>query len=113
MVFFIILVLFVASLGRSLGLHDNYARFLLKVFEFCQKKIEKAEKRELAGSNGVEEGCTLNTNGCANSVISRKKSVYGPDPNPEGNQLIEETKPITDQKEFKLDDIFGFIKKWC
>ncbi|KFM79151.1 hypothetical protein X975_26065, partial [Stegodyphus mimosarum] len=48
MVFVIIFVLFIASLGRSLGLHDNYARFLLKLFEFCQKKIEKAERRDAA-----------------------------------------------------------------
>lgn len=45
--FVLILVVLLASVGKSLGLRRKYVKFLLKVFEFGQQKIKKAQKREL------------------------------------------------------------------
>lgn len=107
MVFVIIFVLFVASLGRSLGLHDNYAKFLLKLFEFCQKKIEKAE-RKISAVEDMEDEHGI-PNGCSNSVISRAVKLV-PEPHPEGNGSSQPTDSPKDLKEFNLEDVFGFVK---
>ncbi|KAF8767367.1 Glycerol-3-phosphate acyltransferase 3 like protein [Argiope bruennichi] len=53
----------------------NYAKLLLKLFEFCQKKIEKAERRV---EEDEEEGTVINS---SNSVISRDVKLV-PDPCP-------------------------------
>ncbi|XP_054723756.1 glycerol-3-phosphate acyltransferase 3-like [Uloborus diversus] len=105
MVFVIIFILFVASLGRSLGLHDNYAKFLLKLFEFCQKKIEKAEKRESIANKDDKE--KLETCNNCNSVISREVKLV-PEPHPEGCLLPSDISAAP--KEFHLKDISDFIK---
>nr|XP_042899964.1 glycerol-3-phosphate acyltransferase 4 isoform X2 [Parasteatoda tepidariorum] len=104
MVVVVIFALFIASLGRSLGLHDSYAKLLLKLFEFCQKKIEKAEKRNLDDSDEEEDS----SNG--NSVISREVKLV-PEPHPEGNNgHLEDSKLPLNRTEFHLEHIFNFIK---
>ncbi|GIY05759.1 glycerol-3-phosphate acyltransferase 3-like [Caerostris darwini] len=82
-----------------MGLHDNYAKLLLKIFEFCQKKIEKAQRRREEDSETEEE--IIHSN---NSVISRE--ILSPDAS-EGGDIQENE----GQKEFHLDDVYDFIKK--
>ncbi|GFQ91116.1 glycerol-3-phosphate acyltransferase 3-like [Trichonephila clavata] len=107
MVLVIIFVLFIASLGRSLGLHDSYAKLLLKLFEFCQRKIEKAERRDEEDDDpDGEPGETANS---CNSVISREVKLV-PDPCPEGGEPQQNSVLSRDQKEFRLEDIFDFVK---
>ncbi|KAG8199541.1 hypothetical protein JTE90_009382 [Oedothorax gibbosus] len=108
MVLVIIFVLFIASLGRSLGLHDSYAKVLLKLFEFCQRKIEKAERREEEKAQKDEEKVQGDVSNSSNSVISREVRLV-PEPHPEGSKL-EKSQLSLDPKEFHLEDICDFVK---
>ncbi|XP_054719016.1 glycerol-3-phosphate acyltransferase 3-like [Uloborus diversus] len=73
--------------------------------KFCQKKIEKAEKRESIANKDDKE--KLETCNNCNSVISREVKLV-PEPHPEGCLLPSDISAAP--KEFHLKDISDFIK---
>lgn len=107
MLFLIILLLFVVSLGKSLGLKDNYAKLLLRIFEFGQKKIEKAEKRGSL-SNYEDDETDIKANG--GSVISREVKLIPEPPSEAAENITLPDSLFSDKHEFHLEDALDFIR---
>ncbi|XP_014241068.1 glycerol-3-phosphate acyltransferase 4 [Cimex lectularius] len=121
--FFIPIIVILASIGKSLGVRRAYVKLLVKIFEFGRKtieaegkwNIEPEEKRKLSDEKHSKEpnGTTL---------ISREDLILVPDPeqNYVGNnnlELSQEDKGIprrpsfeTLRREFQLSDCFDLVK---
>ncbi|XP_045781682.1 glycerol-3-phosphate acyltransferase 3 isoform X1 [Maniola jurtina] len=87
----ILCVIFLASIGKSLGVRRLYVNILLKLFEYGRQHIEVAKKLQRNDSSDEEEPPTPDdkppsaiikengVNGTKNSVIERQE-ILGPSP---------------------------------
>lgn len=113
----IIILLALAAMGASLGIRERYVKLLLKVFEYGQRKIKKAEmkihRKEIEMENDDDEKVNLPTfqisNG-SNTVISREGVQLVPNPEQMKGNIPRNRSFNTFQTEFKLDDAMHFIK---
>ncbi|XP_050398407.1 glycerol-3-phosphate acyltransferase 4 [Patella vulgata] len=108
----VILVLVLASLGKSLGIRRRYVRLLLQVFEFGKEKISRYNKNKQNGDDSDEEDANENTktlceNGNGLNVIERDISIsYS-----KGIRIQSISTDINDvKKKFDLSDIMYFAK---
>uniref|UniRef100_T1HC21 PlsC domain-containing protein n=1 Tax=Rhodnius prolixus TaxID=13249 RepID=T1HC21_RHOPR len=85
------ILVFLASIGKSLGVRRAYVNFLVKVFEFGRKTIEAEGKWNVVDNTKkhTEENSLLEKNGT--TVISREDLILVPDPeqNYVGNNNLE------------------------
>ncbi|XP_073996359.1 glycerol-3-phosphate acyltransferase 4 [Rhodnius prolixus] len=88
---FMFILVFLASIGKSLGVRRAYVNFLVKVFEFGRKTIEAEGKWNVVDNTKkhTEENSLLEKNGT--TVISREDLILVPDPeqNYVGNNNLE------------------------
>ncbi|XP_023231263.1 glycerol-3-phosphate acyltransferase 3-like isoform X2 [Centruroides sculpturatus] len=106
-----------AAMGASLGLRERYVKLLLKVFEYGQRKIKKAEMRnhgikietEYDGEDKPDSSNFQMSNG-SNTVISREGVQLVPNPEQMKGNIPRNRSFNTFQTEFKLDDAMHFIK---
>lgn len=127
--FFILCIIFTASIGKSFGARRLYTSLLLKIFEYGRVNIEKSKRKNSHGTvnddTPEEVDSTTNdkntnipnglngviANGNGNSVISRGVILSAPD-------LIKstskETKEMGDEEaktvDFKLSNCLEYIK---
>lgn len=120
--FFILSIVFLGSIGKSIGIRRAYVKLLVKVFEFGRKTIE-AEGKWNINSTPQPKDNKGETNGT--TVISREDLILVPDPvqNYVGNNNLElpqntdgkgdlPRRPSfeTLKREFQLADCLDYIK---
>ncbi|VDI73058.1 glycerol-3-phosphate O-acyltransferase 3/4, partial [Mytilus galloprovincialis] len=101
----LLLVVLLASIGKSLGLRKKYVQFLLKVFEFGQHKIEKAQQKQENPDDETEEEVDSDDEG--KRVIRRDISVSldGLKFHAARTDLV-----LEDKKDFHISDAMYFAK---
>lgn len=97
---FLLTILVLASLGRSLGLRKKYVETLLKVFEFGRERLAKDihDARTLSIDATDDEDDNL----CNTNVISREKLVLRP--------VVNQIDDVRSTREFDLSDNLDFIR---
>ncbi|XP_067142833.1 glycerol-3-phosphate acyltransferase 3-like, partial [Centruroides vittatus] len=111
----LLIFLTLAAMGASLGIRGRYVKLLLKVFEYGQRKIEKAEminhgiKTETEYDNAPDSFNFQMSNG-SNTVISRECVQLVPNPEQMKGSISRNGSFNTFQTKFKLDDGLHFIK---
>ncbi|XP_063909479.1 glycerol-3-phosphate acyltransferase 3 isoform X2 [Zophobas morio] len=131
-------IVFLASIGKSLGVRRLYVKLLLIIFEFGRANIETAQKGSNAEDTSeedeehIEEISPLNSNATndikhlktpnglkkpnngyvpnGNSVISRDdKLILVPEP-PFTMHKTDETTDLSEAKDYDLCNIFDYLK---
>nr|CAI5860617.1 unnamed protein product [Callosobruchus analis] len=127
----LVCIIFLASIGQSLGVRRLYVKLLLMIFEYGRKDIESVAKRkhELEDedeSNTLEKSYEEKTPGTpngikngvvngANNLISRDdKLVLVPEPPSKQEEnsktFIDEAKEGKESLNFELSTVFDYIK---
>nr|CAH7723038.1 unnamed protein product [Callosobruchus chinensis] len=125
----LVCIIFLASIGQSLGVRRLYVKVLLMIFEYGRKDIESVAKRkheEENESNPLEKSFEEKTPGTpngmkngvvngANNLISRDdKLVLVPEPpsKQEANSkfFVDEAKEEKESPNFELSTVFDYIK---
>lgn len=101
----LLLVVLLASIGKSLGLRRQYVQFLLKVFEFGRHKIEKAQQKQENPDDETEEEVDSDDEG--KRVIRRDISV-----SLDGLKFHSARQDLVleDKKDFHISDAMYFAK---
>lgn len=107
---FLLTILVLASLGRSLGLRKKYVETLLKVFEDGNRILVKKFGRERLAKD-IHDARSLSIddttddeddNLCNTNVISRDKLVLRP--------VVNQKDDVRSTREFELSDCLDFIR---
>lgn len=110
---FVFIVLFIVSVGKTLGMRKKYVEALLRVFEYGREKIEKVERSHNYSSSEEEEDVFPTIplqNGYSTTVITREGVKLFPEApvEEEANQNLE---TFHDQrKDFHLTHAMDFVK---
>lgn len=132
----LVCIIFLASIGKSIGVRRLYVKTLLMIFEYGRKDIETAQKnRKLENNEDIDEGyseeitspekntenCPPLSNGSANggsrgnTVIDRDENLVFV-PEPPQNKTEEKTsedvilEPKEKYKDFELSNVFDYVK---
>ncbi|XP_012230081.1 glycerol-3-phosphate acyltransferase 4 isoform X3 [Linepithema humile] len=114
-------IVFLASIGKSLGVRRLYIKLLLALFEYGRQNIESVKKKNGTRDLDTEEGCESPTiiergstitsskaqNGCiGNSVIARSKDlILVPEPDTHNHKNhVDEANLTDDHKTSTIDD---------
>ncbi|VEN43072.1 unnamed protein product [Callosobruchus maculatus] len=127
----LVCIIFLASIGQSLGVRRLYVKLLLMIFEYGRKDIESVAKRkhDLEDENesntlekSYEEKTPGTPNGMKNGVINGANNLISRDdklvlvPEPPSKQeansksFVDEAKEGKEIPNFELSTVFDYIK---